>query len=80
MIGWSTGGAAAMKFCADYPTDCHRLILLASASTRGYPFFGTDENGQPDVTKRLKSLNDKEKTHLEQYQFKGHMIRKIVKR
>lgn len=71
MIGWSTGGAAAMEFCADYPTDCHRLILLASASTRGYPFFGTDENGQPDVTKRLKSLDDIRKDPLRTIPIQG---------
>lgn len=58
IIGWSTGGAVAMEFCSDYPGYCNRLVLLASASTRGYPFFGTDDNGQPDVTKRLQNLDD----------------------
>lgn len=40
IIGWSTGGAVAMQFTADYPGYCNKLILLASESTRGYPFDG----------------------------------------
>lgn len=40
MVGWSTGGAVAMQFVADYPGYCNKLILLASESTRGYPFDG----------------------------------------
>lgn len=38
IIGWSTGGAVGMQLAADYPACCEKLILLASASTRGYPF------------------------------------------
>ena len=64
IIGWSTGGAVAMEFCADYPGYCNRLILLSSASTRGYPFFGTDQNGQPDITKRLQTVVDIQKDPL----------------
>jgi len=48
MIGWSTGGAVSMQFVANYPGYCQRLILLASASTRGYPFYtdlGTSNQG-----------------------------------
>lgn len=40
IVGWSTGGAVAMQFVADYPGYCNKLILLASESTRGYPFHG----------------------------------------
>ena len=58
MIGWSTGGAVAMEFCADYPGYCSKLILLASASTRGYPFFATDELGNVNPAERLKSLEE----------------------
>ncbi|WP_160724365.1 intracellular short-chain-length polyhydroxyalkanoate depolymerase [Bacillus sp. USDA818B3_A] len=47
IVGWSTGGAVSMQFAADYPGCCNKLILLASESTRGYPFEGkineTDE-------------------------------------
>lgn len=58
MIGWSTGGAVAMQLVADHPGICEKLVLLASASTRGYPFFGTNELGQPDLTNRLKTYDE----------------------
>lgn len=50
IIGWSTGGAVALQFAADYPGCCHKLVLLASASTRGYPFF--------DFEKRLATYEE----------------------
>ena len=66
LMGWSTGGAVAMQFCADYPGLCQRLILLASASTRGYAFFDTNLDGTPNYSNRLLTLeevgNDKGKT------------------
>ena len=45
IIGWSMGGAVAMEYCADYPGYCSKLVLLASASTRGYPFYGVNGLG-----------------------------------
>lgn len=48
IVGWSTGGAVSMQFVADYPGYCNKLILLASESTRGYPFDGKlHENDEP---------------------------------
>jgi pimeloyl-ACP methyl ester carboxylesterase len=48
IVGWSTGGAVSMQFTADYPGYCNKLILLASESTRGYPFDGkTSEDEEP---------------------------------
>lgn len=61
IIGWSTGGAVGMQFVADHPGYCEKLILLASASTRGYPFFGTSSEGLPDVNNRLASYDDVKK-------------------
>ncbi|WP_423409646.1 alpha/beta fold hydrolase [Heyndrickxia sp. MSNUG] len=58
IIGWSTGGAVGMQFAADYPGYCEKLILLASASTRGYPFFGTSPEGLPDVNNRIAFFED----------------------
>ena len=60
LIGWSTGGAVCMQFEADYPDYCEKLILLASASTRGYPFFGTKEDGTPDLQHRLVTIEEVE--------------------
>lgn len=58
IVGWSTGGAVAMEFCARFPDFCNRLLLLASASTRGYPFFATGENGLPDLSNRLETIEE----------------------
>lgn len=58
IVGWSTGGAVAMQFVADYPDCCEKLVLLASASTRGYPFYGTNIFGQPDLENRLKTYQE----------------------
>ena len=60
LIGWSTGGAVCMQFEADYQGLCQKLILLASASTRGYPFYGTKADGTPDLEKRLRTIRDVE--------------------
>ncbi len=58
MVGWSTGGAVGMQFVADYPDYCKNLILLASASTRGYPFFGTKPDGKVDFMNRLSTIDE----------------------
>lgn len=56
LIGWSTGGAVCMQFVADFPGYCEKLVLLASASTRGYPFFGTNADGTPNYDERLQTI------------------------
>ncbi|MFJ5763430.1 alpha/beta fold hydrolase [Neobacillus sp. NPDC093182] len=56
IVGWSTGGAVAMQFAADYPGYCNKLILLASESTRGYPFDG--KLSENDVPRRFSSYED----------------------
>lgn len=58
LIGWSTGGAVCLQFVADYPGYCRKMVLLASASTRGYPFYGTDVEGAVDVDRRLETIED----------------------
>jgi pimeloyl-ACP methyl ester carboxylesterase len=60
LIGWSTGGAICMQFVADYPGYCEKLILLASASTRGFPFFATNMVGSPNLAHRFQSIEDVE--------------------
>lgn len=61
LIGWSTGGTVCMQFVADYPGLCDKLVLLASGSTRGYPMYFTNEDGSPDLEKRLKTIEEVEK-------------------
>ncbi|MFP7297483.1 alpha/beta fold hydrolase [Neobacillus niacini] len=59
IAGWSTGGAVAMQFAADYPGYCNKLILLASESTRGYPFEGrTSENEEPRRFSSYEEIRD----------------------
>ncbi len=60
LVGWSTGGAICLQFVAEYPGMCEKLVLLASASTRGYPFYGTNADGTPDLEKRLKTIEEVE--------------------
>lgn len=61
LMGWSTGGAVTMQFVADYPEYADQLILLASASTRGYPMYPPKADGTPDIENRFKTIEDVEK-------------------
>jgi pimeloyl-ACP methyl ester carboxylesterase len=58
LVGWSTGGAVSMQFTADHPEPVRKLVLLASASTRGYPFYGVQPGETPDPEKRLRTLEE----------------------
>ncbi|WP_223154919.1 intracellular short-chain-length polyhydroxyalkanoate depolymerase [Alkalibacillus aidingensis] len=58
ILGWSMGGAIAMQYCADYPNGCDKLLLLASGSTRGYPFYATNSDGTPNLDQRMKTYEE----------------------
>lgn len=58
LVGWSTGGAVAMQFEVDYPGLCEKIVLVASASTRGYPMFGTLADGTVDSQNHLQTLEE----------------------
>jgi pimeloyl-ACP methyl ester carboxylesterase len=58
LAGWSTGGGVVMQYAADYPEQVNTLILLASMSTRGYPFYRDNEQGLPDLTQRIKTREE----------------------
>ncbi|NCU17290.1 intracellular short-chain-length polyhydroxyalkanoate depolymerase [Pallidibacillus pasinlerensis] len=58
LIGWSTGGAVGMQFVADNPGYCNKLVLLASASTRGYPIHAPNPDGTPNLEKRYQTLEE----------------------
>ncbi|MBS4171999.1 alpha/beta hydrolase [Bacillus sp. FJAT-49736] len=60
IMGWSTGGAVGMQYVADHPDDCQKLVLLASASTRGFPFYAKKQDGSPDLERRLTTIEDVE--------------------
>lgn len=46
LMGWSTGGGVAMQFATDNPDHVRTLVLMAPVSTRGYPIYRKDENGE----------------------------------
>ncbi|ADC48852.1 putative 3-oxoadipate enol lactonase [Alkalihalophilus pseudofirmus OF4] len=54
LIGWSTGGAVALQVAAREEKQVRRVVLLASASTRGYPYYQQIEES------RLERLETKE--------------------
>jgi len=62
LAGWSTGGGVVMQFAADYPDYVEKLILLDSMSTRGYPFYETDENFIPDLSRRIQTMEQMQET------------------
>lgn len=60
LLGWSLGGGVVMQFSADYPERVKSLTLLCSMSTRGYPLYHLNEQGVPDLTQRMTSLQEVE--------------------
>ncbi|OZM58372.1 alpha/beta hydrolase [Lottiidibacillus patelloidae] len=59
VMGWSSpGGGVSMQFAAEYPHYVENLILLASISSRGYPFFNSDGMGNPILTERLTTREE----------------------
>lgn len=46
VLGWSLGGGVALELATTYPNLVNKLILLSSASIKGYPVFKKDEKGQ----------------------------------
>ncbi|MFP4077886.1 MAG: alpha/beta fold hydrolase [Candidatus Izemoplasmataceae bacterium] len=45
LAGWSTGGGIALKFAAKYAHVAHKVVLIESASHRGYPIPKKDSEG-----------------------------------
>jgi len=58
LMGWSMGGAVAMDYAAHYPGDVDKLILMCSASTRGFPIYQKDEHGLPIKEKPLHTREE----------------------
>lgn len=46
IIGWSTGGGIALEFAAKYPHHTNKMVLIESASHKGYPIFKKNEQNQ----------------------------------
>jgi 2-hydroxy-6-oxonona-2,4-dienedioate hydrolase len=50
LAGWSTGGGIGLKFAALYPEKISKLVLIESASYKGYPIYKKDASYQPILT------------------------------
>lgn len=55
LVGWSTGGGVVLEFAVKYAPMVEKLVLLESASVKGYPIFKKDENFQPILTEIYQS-------------------------
>ena len=58
LVGWSTGGGIGLKFAAKYPKSIEKLVLLESASYKGYPIYKKDASYQPILTELYQSKED----------------------
>lgn len=58
VIGWSLGGVISMQLTIDHPEKVKKLVLLASASSQGYPFVQYLDPNDLTKTKRLTTLEE----------------------
>lgn len=58
VLGWSLGGGVALELASTYPDVVDKLILLSSASVKGYPIFKKDETGKPIISEIYKSKEE----------------------
>ncbi len=58
VTGWSTGGAVVLKLAAKHPKLIGKIVLLESASYRGYPVFKKDENNEPIIGVSYDKIED----------------------
>ena len=49
VAGWSTGGAVILKLAAKHSELIDKIVLIESASYRGYPVFKKDKDNQPII-------------------------------
>lgn len=55
LAGWSTGGAIALSIASKQPDQVEQLVLIESASYRGYPVFKKDQAFQAIVGEYYQS-------------------------
>jgi len=58
VAGWSTGGAVILKLAAKHSELIDKIILIESASYRGYPVFKKDESNQPIIGVSYDKIED----------------------
>jgi pimeloyl-ACP methyl ester carboxylesterase len=47
LVGWSAGAGVATLYAAEHPDHVRRMGLIAPMSTKGYPIYRKDQQGQP---------------------------------
>ncbi|MBD0378986.1 intracellular short-chain-length polyhydroxyalkanoate depolymerase [Paenibacillus sedimenti] len=58
ILGWSTGGGAALQLASMIPDRVRSVILMASMSTRGYPFYGPESGEAGTQPQRLTTWEE----------------------
>ncbi len=58
ILGWSLGGGVVMEFAVKYKEKLNKLILLNSASHKGYPVFKKDESNQMIIGEVYQTRED----------------------
>ena len=56
--GWSTGGCVVMSLAANYPELVDKLILITSASYKGYALQKSDEHFMPIAGTRVETKEE----------------------
>ena len=69
IIGWSAGGAIALRFTVDYQKYIDKLILLESASIKGFPIYKEGE-----YLASREEIREVVKPALKAYQWKDKFI------
>jgi pimeloyl-ACP methyl ester carboxylesterase len=58
ILGWSTGGGAALQLGSMIPDRVRAIILLASMSTQGYPFYVEELDDGSSALRRLTTWDE----------------------
>ncbi len=58
IVGWSTGGAVVLKLAAKHNNLINKIVLIESASYKGYPVFMKDKENQPIIGSFYDNIED----------------------
>ena len=58
VVGWSTGGAVILKLAAKHNEMINKIVLIESASYRGYPVFKKDKDNQPIIGESYDNIEE----------------------
>lgn len=58
VAGWSTGGAIVLKLAAKHSELIKKIVLIESASYRGYPIFKKDKSNNPIIGQYYNNIEE----------------------